>query len=231
VTNRRDIRKMGNKIFRFLKGKDAGSIGIGAMIIFIAMVLVAGIAASVLIQTSTRLESQALRTGESTIGEVASGILIQAIDGHNSSGAIDRIAIEIVPRAGSPDIDLSETVIEISDSNNKYLIEYGDALTNFSEINGTIFSDDVDSDAWTGAGATTFGIIVLQDADGSCKEATPVVNFGDHVILAVNTNTVFGASIEPRIDVFGSVIPEEGSIGVIGFTVPASITNAIVELQ
>jgi len=44
-------------IFETIKRKDIGSIGIGAMIVFIAMVLVAGIAASVLIQTSTKLET------------------------------------------------------------------------------------------------------------------------------------------------------------------------------
>jgi flagellin FlaB len=50
-----------------LRRKDVGSIGIGAMIVFIAMVLVAGIAASVLIQTSNRLEMQAMKTGQDTI--------------------------------------------------------------------------------------------------------------------------------------------------------------------
>ena len=59
------------KICEILKRKDVGAIGIGAMIVFIAMVLVAGIAASVLVQTSTNLESRAMKTGSDTIDEVS----------------------------------------------------------------------------------------------------------------------------------------------------------------
>ena len=218
------------KIYKTLKEDNVGSIGIGAMIVFIAMVLVAGIAASVLIQTSTKLEMQALKTGRGTIAEVASGIKIERIEGHNTSGQIDQMAVEMMPLAGSPDMDLSQLIIEISDSDNKFLLRYGDKLTNISEVNGSVF-DDTDGDAWSGATATGFGIIVLQDADGSCKEETPVVNYGDHIIIAVDADAVFGSSVHPRTGVFGMVIPEEGSVGVIGFTVPASITEEVMELQ
>ena len=83
-----------------------GSIGIGAMIVFISMVLVAGIAASVLIQTSTNLESKALATGRETTAEVSSGLSVTKIIGSNSSGSIQYLAIIIRPRAGSADIDL-----------------------------------------------------------------------------------------------------------------------------
>jgi len=68
------------KICERLKTKDVGAIGIGAMIVFIAMVLVAGIAASVLIQTSARLETQAMATGAETTAEVATGINVVDID-------------------------------------------------------------------------------------------------------------------------------------------------------
>ena len=56
--------------------KNVGSMGIGAMIIFIAMVLVAGIAASVLVQVANTLQMQALYTGQETIDEVATGIAV-----------------------------------------------------------------------------------------------------------------------------------------------------------
>ena len=109
------------KILKVLTSKDVGSIGIGAMIVFIAMVLVAGIAASVLIQTSTKLEMQAMRTGSDTIAEVATGVCVVTVSGHYESviNAVDLICIEVRPRAGSTFIDLSEVVVEISDSSTK----------------------------------------------------------------------------------------------------------------
>ena len=216
---------MGKNIYKILKEADVGSIGIGAMIVFIAMVLVAGIAASVLVQTSTRLEMQALRTGQETIAEVASGIKVEGIEGHNTSGYIDKLAIEIVTLAGSPDIDLAQVVVELSDSDNKYILRYGDDVTNLTDVNGSVFavSDFGDNQH--------FDIIVFQDADGSCKEATPIINFGDHVVLAVDSSSVFTTGIPPRTDVFGTVIPEEGTVGVIGFTTPSSYTEDVIELQ
>jgi len=213
------------KIYNKIKKEDFGAIGIGAMIVFIAMVLVAGIAASVLIQTSSELQMQALSTGQETIAEVASGVKIEGISGHNTSGEIDLIAIEVTPMAGSPDIDLSQAVIELSDSTSKYLLRYGDALTNISSVDGSIFEVTDFGDA------TTYDIIVLQDADESCLVGSPVINFGDHVALAVDVSTVFSSGLSPREDIFGLVIPEEGAFGVIGFTVPSAVTLEVIELQ
>ena len=73
------------KLFKKFKHDNHGAIGIGAMIVFIAMVLVAGIAASVLIQTSGRLETQAMQSGAETVSEVATGIQVESVLGYNQT--------------------------------------------------------------------------------------------------------------------------------------------------
>jgi len=70
-----------NKINEILGKKDAGSIGIGAMIVFIAMILVAGVAASVLVQTSNTIQLQAMKTGRETTREISSGVQVFDVEG------------------------------------------------------------------------------------------------------------------------------------------------------
>jgi flagellin FlaB len=225
MTIRRDVKKMG-KICKKLKKKEVGSIGIGAMIVFIAMVLVAGIAASVLIQTSTKLESQAMRSGQETIAEVSTGIAVENIEGHSSGTTLDYMVISVRPRAGSSDVDLTETVVEISDSSTKNLLTYNSStFTDTEDIDGDIFAPTNFI-----ASALNFGLIVLEDADGSCTDTNPVVNQGDHVLITIDVNTAFGG-LSTRTDVFGQIIPEEGSPGVISFTTPAAYQDTVVELQ
>ncbi|MBS3778265.1 MAG: flagellin [Candidatus Thermoplasmatota archaeon] len=218
---------MGRKTKYLTNRKNIAAIGIGAMIVFIAMVLVAGIAASVLVQTSTRLEMQALKTGQETVTEVSSGVTVEGVEGYNASGKIQNLAIEIRPKAGAPDIDLEQAIIEISDATNKYVLTYGSSYTNSSSVDGDLKTGG----AW--GSATTFGITVLQDADESCTSSTPVINDGDHVILGLDTSSVFSdnSGLPPRTDVSGLVICEEGAAGILGFTTPSSYIDAWMELQ
>ena len=221
------------KICKMLRKKDVGSIGIGAMIVFIAMVLVAGIAASVLIQTSTKLESQAMRTGQETTEEVSTGIAVFDIKGYApDNGNIDNMTITVRPRAGSADIDLAEVFLELSNTEYKVIMNYDTAGSNNWNDSSTGV-DDVFGVACFPVAANRFGILVLEDADGSCTETNPVINRGDKVLLCVDTTQSFNATsgINERTDIWGMVCPEQGSPGVIAFTTPASYNDNIYDLQ
>ena len=221
---------MGRNICKILKEKDVGSIGIGAMIVFISMVLVAGIAASVLVQTANRLELQAMQTGDETTDEVATGIAVYDIEGHKRpSYDLDFIAILVGLRAGSTEVDLSQTYIEISDTSMKNVLKYwGEHFQVKSNMSGRVF----DPDWFKNLSATRFGVIVVEDADSSCTASSPVINRGDKVFLTVHCNTskVFNQDVAERTDIWGMVQAEDGAPGVFSFRTPSSYSDTVFDL-
>jgi flagellin FlaB len=215
------------KISKILKENDLGDMGIGAMIVFIAMVLVAGIAASVLIQTANKLEIQAMTTGQETTREVSSGLAVIDIEGFNYTGKIYNLTITVRPRAGSADIDLSQTIIEITDGAKKTLLTYnthGRQFNHSYDKNGSIFATGF----WNESNEN-FGIIVLQDDDSSLTATNPVLNRGDLVMLCIGTGRCF-SGLDPRDDIWGIVSPEEGAPGIFAFRVPSSINDPVYDL-
>jgi archaeal flagellin FlaB len=223
------MKKMRN-IKKMLKEDDLGDMGIGAMIVFIAMVLVAGIAASVLIQTANKLEIQAMQTGQQTTEEVATGIGVEDITGQKGSNgtwnanSILNMTICVSARSGSKDIDLSNTIVELSDSSNKYLLTYDSANWFASPDVAGVFATDAFDVSEMG-----FGIIVLEDADLSCVQANPVINRGDHVLLTISAGECFGGLTE-RTDIWGTIFPESGASGVFAFRTPASYPDTVFDL-
>jgi len=223
------------KICNVLKERDVGAIGIGAMIVFIAMVLVAGIAASVLIQTSGKLETQAMKSGQETIAEVSSGISVTDIVGRKGDSDLCFIGITVRPRAGAPDIDLNETLLILSDGTKKCVLIYNGWTDSnhyaysVSTSNGSLFG----TSTWEDLTNEEFGIIVVQDEDNSCLETNPIINKGDKVVLTMKaySGQAFDREIPERTDVFGRVVPEVGSPGVIAFTTPSAYNDQIFDLQ
>jgi len=75
-----------------------------------------------------------------------------------------------------------------------------------------------------------FGILVLQDEDGSLTVTNPVINRGDLVMLCINTGVCFGGGLAPRADIQGLVSPEQGVSGIFAFRVPSSLTEVVYDL-
>jgi flagellin-like protein len=92
---------------------DRGQVGIGTLIVFIAMVLVAAIAAGVLINTAGFLQTQSQATGEESTQQVANNLEILSTTGQvNNSTQINETRIVVQKTAGSDDIDLNETTVQ-----------------------------------------------------------------------------------------------------------------------
>jgi flagellin FlaB len=134
------------------------------------------------------------------------------------------MSITVGPRAGSLDIDLSQTVIEISNSTAKCILGYSS-----SDFQASVSANGVFGTAAFDLRPDQFGVIELEDADNSCTFQTPVINRGDKVMLTVNLSACF-FGLEERCDVWGMVIPEDGSPGIYGFRTPASYTDDVYDL-
>jgi len=218
-----------------LKKDEKGAIGIEILIVFIAIVLVAAVSAAVLIQTVGYLQQKATSTGRTTTQEVSSGIRVVKIMGHTTGvgGYVDKLAIYVEPNTGGQDIDLSQLTITISEGTKQVVLTYNSTYYNESYPYDDVFGVTVtvgNTSSSIFPQAYEFGIIVLQDVDGSMSATNPVMNTGDKVILAVNTSYIFNG-IEERTDVTGEVRPEFGAPGIIEFTTPPAYTESVVELQ
>ena len=186
--------KANNKTF--MRTDTRAQVGIGTLIIFIAMVLVAATAASVLIQTSGVLQQKAQSTGRESIQEVSSNVEVMQIIGarsDTSSNDFDYVNITMKVMAGAGAIDVGSFVM---------------ALQNQSERIDTIkYVNDTNAASLT---STQFYVVVLRDEDNSfnaSSDSVTSINSGD----IINIVLVPGVNLPTREPVRIEIIPEFGS--------------------
>ena len=96
--------------------KTKGMMGIGALIIFIAMILVAAIAATVLLTTSSVLESKALMVGNEARERIVTNVEIVSVvaeDGRTGN-SLNNFSVSVRLAGGAPEIFLNNTVLTLS---------------------------------------------------------------------------------------------------------------------
>ncbi len=219
---------------RKFRKNEKGAIGIETLIVFIAMVLVAAVSAAVLIQTVGYLQQKAMATGRETTKEVASGLKVAQVLGYDPDapgGTITRLAVIVEPNTGGQPVDLRHVTLTISNGDNVSVLQFN-TLANTSLLNGgNLFNSSFA--AWTKTDGSHFGVIVLQDADGSLNVSAGryTIDSGDKVALTVNVTAVFGTGLDPSTHVTGQVRPEFGAPGIIDFTTPPTYTVSVIELQ
>jgi len=159
-----------------------GQVGIGTLIVFIAMVLVAAIAAGVLINTAGLLQSQAEATGEESSSQVVDRVQITTVTGTTGTDSddfeyleedhVDRIALTVFRSPGADDIDLTNAIIEVfANGESGTLTHDEDQDEDFED------SDIPDASATNTIGdedgnGEVFRILSIQDADDGALSDT-----------------------------------------------------------
>ena len=83
---------------------DWGSIGIGAMIVFIALILVAAVASAVIIQTGEKLQQNAQQSGSDTQQEISGKISIITVWVGDQTAGVEEITMGFELAPGSEPI-------------------------------------------------------------------------------------------------------------------------------
>ncbi|MHC1593607.1 MAG: archaellin/type IV pilin N-terminal domain-containing protein [Methermicoccaceae archaeon] len=229
-------------------------VGIGTLIIFIALVLVAAIAASLLIKTSGDLQQRASQTGQQSTEEVSSALSVISCVGYDDespAGNISLLAIYVETMAGTEQIDLSTLVLSLSDQNHLLDFRYDPSLyvnitvassgdfNIFTTVdvaegyygmmynNGSVLQYPNDS---SDLSLRRFGVVVLSDVDGSLSDSeAPMLNRGDKAVLTVNLEPN-GMALAPRTQTVAWLMQEVGVPTTLSFTTPNAYINRVIPL-
>ena len=115
---------------------DRGQVGIGTLIVFIAMVLVAAIAAGVLVNTAGFLQATAEDTGQESVDQVTNRLdvisqhgIVNDSDPANYSATIDELRLAVRMSSGSGELALQNSTIKYTSETTAVNLAYENEST------------------------------------------------------------------------------------------------------
>ena len=171
--------------------QERGQVGIGTLIVFIAMVLVAAIAAGVLINTAGFLQTQAEATGQDSTDLVSERIDVSSSVGivdSASDGILEQVRLTTSGAPGASDIDLADTTIQAVGPGGQQNLVFAaggiadnDVTAPSAEdsFNTPAEIDEVSGTLEVGIGEVTGGDYTITVSDASTGSTTATVSPGD----------------------------------------------------
>ncbi|MFT4250774.1 MAG: archaellin/type IV pilin N-terminal domain-containing protein [Candidatus Woesearchaeota archaeon] len=175
--------------------------GVGTLIIFIALLLVAAVAAGVLIQTSGSLQQQALSTGAQATSQISTNIMVLEISAEDGTNAgVDELRMLVALAPGSAPLNLDSVTLSLATKNTSQTFTYDET-----------------------ASTTIFNVTYLQT--GETSQVGRLVRGDVAEVLFFSQR-----EIREDEDVRVTLIPQIGSSTQVVFTVPSVVTTQRVYL-
>lgn len=187
-------------------------VGIGTLVIFVAMVLVASIAAGVLINTTGILQSESEQTGQESANQVSDRVLVVSETGTAiQNGRVGLVNLTVTAGPGSDAIDLRSTTVSWVGPGGSYNVVHDEATGTNSNAAFTVTALSDPNDSLPVLDSTDDQAVLTFDL-GSTDDLPAVAEFGsrleggDQVNLLLTTES--GASTEVRLAVPRSLTGE-----------------------
>ena len=130
---------------------EAGSIGIGAMIVFIALILVAAVASTIIIKTAEELQQNAESTSDDTRKEISGKINILQVMVNGSDGTdIDSLIVTAKVASGSMDVQVQDIEWVITCGGSTYGLITGNLGTTDNAGGDIVEPEDINADYLNG---------------------------------------------------------------------------------
>jgi flagellin FlaB len=177
-------------MFEIFNKDERGQVGIGTLIVFIAMVLVAAIAAGVLVNTAGFLQATAEDAGQESVNKVTNRVDVVNTHGEVQSQYIENITMTVRLAAGSGAVDMNETSIKyISDDTVQTLTNTTEGAAK-GNADGTNFAltEITDDDS-------SFGVLNSQEdrynvhINATAIEGSSGLDTGEQVRLDITSRT------------------------------------------
>ena len=162
------------------RNREAGSIGIGAMIVFIALILVAAVASTIIIKTAEELQQNAEQTSSDTRKEISGKInIIQALVNTSDGTDVDSMVFTAKVASGSTNLLVN---------NINWVLTCGDATT-YGMVGANLGTDAPWGDTIVDtAAADTWELVNAETLAGVAHSATTELTAGTVFKFDINVD-------------------------------------------